>query len=541
MFPRSSLKNIPICKDAGATGTGCYSQGKLFRAVPRQETPSLLLAKQESIAQQIPKSPVQHIKTEVVSETAISRPTPSSPIYISSGPSSDVEDADADMIDESAVENEAIPETTPMAQEEIVGDSADGPDAAMTRSEHEENVTGPAAIMQQDTLAQPEEVVKSEKVKEVEKQVVEEKEATKEKEPERQMKTEICKEVQKDAETEQKPGSEIQINKDVDAQMDTEREEHKKEPKKLRTPTPPPPVYHAASSSEDESPPFSQHTSTSIRAASQRQPSSASQPKPCPKPRASTLMSTPLDSIQKRLFAASRSPTVTHARLSPMAGNLSQQAGKWSQRRSASQKTQIEPLGEEDVEEDDDRSYIYETPPFFILARILRAARALQFQPLDTFATLALRKECPSSLSHLTTPQRIPFANKSSSSRADAKCPNCSNVHSMNWRGARGWDRMKRIQTSPAEPTPFSADAKRCAAATANRLAIWDTHITKSGIYEECIYDPLCGLERIARLDWKAFGYCKGCVEKRREAWRKTGEKIWGNLDLWLELIEPEE
>ncbi len=293
-----------------------------------------------------------------MSETAISRPTPtrtSSPIYISSGPSSDAEDADADMIDESAVENGAIPETTPMAQEEIVGDSADGPDAAMTRSEHEENVTGPAAIMQQDTLSQPEEVVKSEKVKDVEKQVVEEKEATEEKEPERQMKTEICKEVQKDAETEQKPGSEIQINKDVDAQMDTEREEHKKEPKKLRTPTPPPPVYHAASSSEDESPPFSQHTSTSIRAASQRQPSSASQPKPRPKPRASRLVSTPLDSIQKRSFAASHSPTVTHARLSPMAGNLSQQAGKWSQRRSASQKTQIEPLGEEDVEEDDDR------------------------------------------------------------------------------------------------------------------------------------------------------------------------------------------
>ncbi|PSR77822.1 hypothetical protein PHLCEN_2v7694 [Hermanssonia centrifuga] len=778
---------VPLAREA----TPKASSSEQPPTVPRQETPSLLLAKQESIAHQIPKSPVQRIKTEVVSETMISRPRTSSPIYISSGPSSDAEDADADMIDELAVENEAIPETTLMAQEEIVGDSANGQDDAMPRSEHEENATGPAAIMQQDTLAQPEEVVKSEKVKEVEKQVVEEKKATEEKnveeekEPERQMKTEICKEVQKDAETEQEPGSEMQIDKDVDAQMDTEREEHEKEPEKLRTPTPPPPVYHAASSSEDESPPFSQHTSSSIRAASQRQPSSASQPKPRPKPRASTLVSTPLDSSRKRSFAASRSPTFTHARLSPMAGNLSQQAGKRSQ-RLASQKTLIEPLGEEDGdrytkrprksthssasqalpasqprpraksknigrrkrhaeywlldgsvvlqiqntlfrlhrsrlvqqsaffarlfrnqgtrrksrtvdvhgsgsdEEEDSEdsepelldncpvykvtgvsvqdfeamlialdnaiSYIYETPPFFILARILRAARALQFQQLDTFATLALRKACPSSLSHLTaTPaaaaaaQRIPFANEvivlarrckmpellkrafyelarsaglgqdeedtgeeedgevdagggggdgplKSSVRAKERmisrrdlvlliktreqlalqwlltagsappaeefpCPLApipvpSNPSQPPDPVPTGGEPSKVTpsslplpllppppppQTSPAEPTRVSADAKRCAAATANRLAIWDTHVTKSGIYEECMYDPLCGLERIARLDWEAFGYCKGCVEKRREAWRKTGEKIWGNLDLWLELIEPEE
>lgn len=99
---------------------------------------------------------------------------------------------------------------------------------------------------------------------------------------------------------------------------------------------------------------------------------------------------------------------------------------------------------------------------------------------------------------------------------------------------------------SAPDPAPESADAHdiertRCARARAASVQQWEEKVRRSGLYEDCMYDPLCGLQRIIAIDWAAEGYCPGCVKARRDAWTRTREKIWEHLDLWLRLTQPEE
>ena len=60
-------------------------------------------------------------------------------------------------------------------------------------------------------------------------------------------------------------------------------------------------------------------------------------------------------------------------------------------------------------------------------------------------------------------------------------------------------------------------------------------------LYIECMHDPVAGLERMCAIDWVSLGFCVGCVTAWRASWRRQREKIWDNLDLWLELPAKEE
>jgi hypothetical protein len=65
----------------------------------------------------------------------------------------------------------------------------------------------------------------------------------------------------------------------------------------------------------------------------------------------------------------------------------------------------------------------------------------------------------------------------------------------------------------------------------------WNMLVYTSGMFQEYMYDVLCGLEILMDRDWQAEdGYCVDCAKMRRDAWQKQRAKLWGNLDLWLEL-----
>lgn len=65
---------------------------------------------------------------------------------------------------------------------------------------------------------------------------------------------------------------------------------------------------------------------------------------------------------------------------------------------------------------------------------------------------------------------------------------------------------------------------------------IWIQKVKRSGIYEDYMYDPICGLERLCNIDWEEEGFCKGCVRSWKNAWTKKRVKLWGDLDFWLKL-----
>lgn len=89
-------------------------------------------------------------------------------------------------------------------------------------------------------------------------------------------------------------------------------------------------------------------------------------------------------------------------------------------------------------------------------------------------------------------------------------------------------------RSSPAESEISTATA--CAAARENFLTRWIEAVKNSGIYEDHMYDPLCGLDKLAEINWEEEGFCEGCVESWRSAWWGKQEKTWENLELWLNL-----
>ncbi|KAJ7181543.1 hypothetical protein C8R43DRAFT_869463 [Mycena crocata] len=99
-------------------------------------------------------------------------------------------------------------------------------------------------------------------------------------------------------------------------------------------------------------------------------------------------------------------------------------------------------------------------------------------------------------------------------------------------------------QPAAAPPTPVPAPVPAAAVAAAqcttlNPLLAGKAHhklIRESGIADDYLYDPLCGLQMLIDADWAAEGYCAACVELRREMWANRREKVWDNLDIWFGL-----
>ncbi|THH27107.1 hypothetical protein EUX98_g7080 [Antrodiella citrinella] len=97
------------------------------------------------------------------------------------------------------------------------------------------------------------------------------------------------------------------------------------------------------------------------------------------------------------------------------------------------------------------------------------------------------------------------------------------------------------VADGPAPSSPSgskTAAADQCYAARADFSAIWSEKVKQTGVYEDHLYDPICGMDNLALIEWEKAGFCDGCVESWKIVWKKKQEKLWENLELWLKLPE---
>lgn len=69
------------------------------------------------------------------------------------------------------------------------------------------------------------------------------------------------------------------------------------------------------------------------------------------------------------------------------------------------------------------------------------------------------------------------------------------------------------------------------------KMSKWAELVYASGMAQDYAYDGLSGLKVLIDRDWKGEdGYCDACVKARRDTWQRQRERMWANLDLWLEI-----
>lgn len=235
-------------------------------------------------------------------------------------------------------------------------------------------------------------------------------------------------------------------------------------------------------------------------------------------------------------------------------------------------------------------SFIEKQPSFRTLAAVFCVSRALRFGQIDALATYKLVNMWPNDL-HKLSPVRTPYAAETvvlartydvpsvlkrafyELLRSEGFAQQGINVDGAALDGSRlvgnarlshadlvrlvttreklsmAWTLLVGSAPSPAsfpcmlQHTTASNAAystntarERCAAACTNSAAIWAEWVLDSGLFENWMYDPICGLERLSILDWENSGYCSSCVMTRRQLWSRKREEIWENLDTWLGL-----
>ncbi|KAF9234954.1 hypothetical protein BU15DRAFT_51974 [Melanogaster broomeanus] len=73
----------------------------------------------------------------------------------------------------------------------------------------------------------------------------------------------------------------------------------------------------------------------------------------------------------------------------------------------------------------------------------------------------------------------------------------------------------------------------KCTSMNAKREA-WDRLVHESGIYQDYLFDPIAGLQRLLEIDWEAEGWCEECVRMRKEAWSKARQRLWDRVNVWM-------
>ncbi|KAJ6464536.1 hypothetical protein C8R45DRAFT_1107418 [Mycena sanguinolenta] len=85
----------------------------------------------------------------------------------------------------------------------------------------------------------------------------------------------------------------------------------------------------------------------------------------------------------------------------------------------------------------------------------------------------------------------------------------------------------------PAVPPPAQA---RCTTTDPLQSAkAYHKLVQASDVANDFLHDPLCGLRVLIDADWAGEGYCDACVKRRRDMWAHKREKLWENLDIWLD------
>ncbi|KAI0795988.1 hypothetical protein C8Q75DRAFT_730140 [Abortiporus biennis] len=232
--------------------------------------------------------------------------------------------------------------------------------------------------------------------------------------------------------------------------------------------------------------------------------------------------------------------------------------------------------------------FVYKRPSFSELASILRASRALSFTLLDEYATTTLRQMWPSDLANLSS-DRSPYASESivlarkcnmpeilkrafyellrssglgqkeedDPESLDEETEEISKEDMKMLIRARERLVLQWLMTASSPPKwscpleeqqPDQLAVERnndafakCKESRQNFAAIWQKQVFEGGIFEEYLYDALCGLQKLIDIDWQHLGFCEGCVRSWKDGWGKDRTRIWELLDLWLELGSKEE
>ena len=236
------------------------------------------------------------------------------------------------------------------------------------------------------------------------------------------------------------------------------------------------------------------------------------------------------------------------------------------------------------------RAYVFEPPPFHVLASILRAASTLEFTQELEFASRSIRAMWPCELAGLTK-DGIPNAAATINLAKDCDMPEVlkrayyellrsdalgqdpenfdferqedhdnstiprDDLISLIKTREQLWGQWYSLADRPPNKNGFycplqlvpnpegdqpapTPEQLKCASAHEKSFEHWDTQVKTSGIFQEFMYDPLCGLERLSKIEWEKLGYCDGCVKSWRRQWGIDRAKLWGNLDVWLRLTE---
>ncbi|KIK97896.1 hypothetical protein PAXRUDRAFT_824479 [Paxillus rubicundulus Ve08.2h10] len=69
----------------------------------------------------------------------------------------------------------------------------------------------------------------------------------------------------------------------------------------------------------------------------------------------------------------------------------------------------------------------------------------------------------------------------------------------------------------------------------ATQRETWERRVHDSGVYQRFLFDPICGLQTLADIDWEEDGWCQECVRVRREVWSQERQKLWEWLGAELE------
>ncbi|KAH9068296.1 hypothetical protein EDB83DRAFT_496688 [Lactarius deliciosus] len=211
--------------------------------------------------------------------------------------------------------------------------------------------------------------------------------------------------------------------------------------------------------------------------------------------------------------------------------------------------------------------YTDEAPPMPILAGVLRAARALEFDAQRKWAERIFERMWPAALDALTD-EVIPHAS------AALALARTFEIHSARKRASYELLRMPALGQSIADsgvplphadllrllhareqlclawaetagkaPTEFpclrgtESDRGPCAVTSGDRVhSRWAELVHASGVFAQRMIDPLMGLQDLVDMPWKDEGFCRKCVAARANEWADLRTKLWDNLDVWLEL-----
>ncbi|KAJ6555344.1 hypothetical protein DFH09DRAFT_1365723 [Mycena vulgaris] len=218
-------------------------------------------------------------------------------------------------------------------------------------------------------------------------------------------------------------------------------------------------------------------------------------------------------------------------------------------------------------------TYVHEDPSFTRMAGILRAATILSFADFRDWAIRLLEDKWSPSISDLS-PTPIGHATESVILARACEVPTILKRSMYELVRLSGYGQTEREGVSARDfralvkareeltsswlmtMSPYSPELIHCASiaaadpfaaapppavpcTTLDPLQSNKAHhklVRESGIAEDYLYDPLCGLQALIDADWAAEEYCVECVRLRREVWANRREKVWDNLNIWFGL-----